>query len=235
LAQAIFDHFCANCRRSPASSHAMSKTGTVKFFNDMKGFGFIVQDDGGEDLFAHANNVAYGQTLVEGDQVYYSESWDDVKGKSMAMSITGGTGGASMSGGGGGGGGKGFGKKGGKGGDGGFKGGKGGGKSFGGMPPSRPSGGGGSKTGTVKFFNDVKGFGFVMQDDGGEDLFAHRNNITDGQNLVEGDQVYYSEQWDEMKGKSLAMDISGGTGGASFSGGGGGKGFGKKGDKGYGY
>jgi len=216
----------------------MSKTGTVKFFNEMKGFGFIVQDDGGEDLFAHANNITDGQNLVEGDQVYYSEEWDDAKGKSLASSISGGTGGA---GGGGGGGGKGFGKKGGggggggkgfgKGGDGGFKGGKG---SFGGLPPPRMGGGGGgSKTGTVKFFNDIKGFGFIMQDDGGEDLFAHRNNITDGQNLVEGDQVYYSEEWDDMKGKSLAVSISGGTGGTSFSGGGGGKGFGKKGDKGY--
>jgi len=211
----------------------MSKTGTVKFFNEMKGFGFIVQDDGGDDLFAHANNVTDGQSLVEGDQVFYSEEWDDAKGKSLAANISGGTGGA----GGGGGGGKGFGKKGGKGGKGGdfgFKGGKG---SFGGMPPPRMSGGAGNKTGTVKFFNDIKGFGFIVQDDGGEDLFAHRNNITDGQNLVEGDQVYYSEEWDDVKGKSLAVSISGGTGGTSFGGGGGGygggKGFGKFGGKGY--
>jgi len=78
-----------------------------------------------------------------------------------------------------------------------------------------------SKTGVVKFFNDTKGFGFIVQDDGGEDLFAHRNNLSDRQNLVEGDAVRYDCGWDDMKGKSNAQNITGGTGGE-----GGGKGFG---------
>ena len=43
-----------------------------------------------------------------------------------------------------------------------------------------------AKTGTLKFYNDTMGFDSVVQDDGREDLFAHRNNISDGQNLVEG-------------------------------------------------
>lgn len=44
--------------------------GTVKFFNDDKGFGFIAPEDGGKDVFVHANGLN-GTTLNEGDKVSF--------------------------------------------------------------------------------------------------------------------------------------------------------------------
>jgi cold shock protein len=48
-------------------------TGTVKWFNDAKGFGFITPDDGGDDLFAHFSEVkAEGfKSLQEGQKVSF--------------------------------------------------------------------------------------------------------------------------------------------------------------------
>lgn len=48
-------------------------TGTVKWFNESKGFGFIAQDDGGDDVFVHFSSIqAEGfKTLAEGQKVTF--------------------------------------------------------------------------------------------------------------------------------------------------------------------
>lgn len=45
-------------------------TGTVKFFNESKGFGFITPTDGGKDLFVHTSEIVSG-TLNENDSVSF--------------------------------------------------------------------------------------------------------------------------------------------------------------------
>ena len=48
-------------------------TGTVKWFNDAKGYGFIAPDEGGKDLFVHFSNIAGDgfKTLTENAKVEY--------------------------------------------------------------------------------------------------------------------------------------------------------------------
>ena len=57
--------------------------------------------------------------------------------------------------------------------------------------------------GTVKFFNDTKGFGFIMPDDGGKDIFVHANGLID--DIREGDKVSYETE-DGRKGLN-AVDV----------------------------
>ena len=48
-------------------------TGSVKWFNDSKGYGFIIPDDGGDDLFAHFSAITMQgfKTLKEGQKVSF--------------------------------------------------------------------------------------------------------------------------------------------------------------------
>ena len=64
------------------------ETGTVKWFNDAKGFGFITPDSGGEDLFAHfsAINMQGFKSLKEGQKVSFEVTAGN-KGKKQASNI----------------------------------------------------------------------------------------------------------------------------------------------------
>jgi CspA family cold shock protein len=63
--------------------------GTVKFFNGQKGFGFIVQDNGGPDVFVHVSAVERaGMTgLVEGQKLSFDIEADRRTGKSNATNL----------------------------------------------------------------------------------------------------------------------------------------------------
>ena len=63
-------------------------TGTVKWFNDAKGYGFIAPEDGGKDLFVHHSNIAGDgfKSLTEGGKVEY-ESREGQKGPE-AINVT---------------------------------------------------------------------------------------------------------------------------------------------------
>ena len=189
-------------------------TGTVKWFNATKGFGFIAPDDGSADVFVHVSAVeAAGlRGLNEGDLVNYELIPDRRSGKISAgeLEVTG-QGAAPAGGGGGfredrgpprgGGGGYGGGGGGGYGGGGGGYGGGGGGG--GGGPPAGTAG-----TGVVKWFNPTKGFGFIAPDDGGGDVFVHASAAERaGLQLSEGLRVGYTIEQDRRSGKSSAEQL----------------------------
>jgi cold shock protein len=162
--------------------------GVVKFFNPQKGFGFIVRDDGGEDVFVHISAVeqagltdlADGQplefTLVDrGGRV--SATNLRIEGEPMAVERSGGGGGGAPSGGGGGGG------------------------------PQRQLTGE-KASGTVKFFNAMKGFGFIQRDDGQPDAFVHISAVERAgmPTLNEGDRLEFELEVDR-RGKYAAVNL----------------------------
>lgn len=65
------------------------ETGTVKWFNDQKGFGFITPDSGRGDVFVHANAVAASgiNNLREGQKISYDLQHDSRKGKDSAANL----------------------------------------------------------------------------------------------------------------------------------------------------
>ena len=64
-------------------------------------------------------------------------------------------------------------------------------------------------TGTVKFFNAQKGFGFIVQDGGGPDVFVHISAVERAgmSNLNEVQKVSFDVQADPRSGKSAAANL----------------------------
>jgi cold shock protein len=63
--------------------------------------------------------------------------------------------------------------------------------------------------GTVKFYNDQKGFGFIQPDDGGKDVFVHATALERAgmRGLVEGQKVSFDTQEDRRTGKIAVGNI----------------------------
>jgi CspA family cold shock protein len=160
--------------------------GVVKFFNPQKGFGFIVRDDGGEDVFVHISAVEQaGLTdLADGQPLEFTLvdrggriSATDLKIEGEPMEV---------------------------------------------VRTPRPEGGGfgggdrgpqrqltGEKAqGTVKFFNSMKGFGFISRDDGQPDAFVHISAVERAglPSLNEGDRLEFEIEVDR-RGKYAAVNL----------------------------
>jgi CspA family cold shock protein len=156
-------------------------SGKVKFFNAQKGFGFIVQDTGGEDVFVHISQVERAglKGLAEGQALRFSLV--DRGGKVSASDI----------------------------------------QIDGDLievaapaPREERSGGpqreltGEKATGTVKFFNSMKGFGFIQRDDGQPDAFVHISAVERAgmSGLEEGDKLEFELEVDR-RGKTAAVNL----------------------------
>jgi cold shock protein len=149
--------------------------GVVKFFNPQKGFGFIVRDDGGEDVFVHISAVEQaGLTdLAEGQPLEFTLV--DRGGKVSATNLR-----------------------------------------IEGEPiaveraergPQRQLTGEKAE-GTVKFFNAMKGFGFIQRDDGQPDAFVHISAVERAglPTLNEGDRLSFELEVDR-RGKHAAVNL----------------------------
>jgi CspA family cold shock protein len=80
---------CRDAISNVDSKELAMNTGTVKFFNSTKGFGFIQPDTGGADVFVHISAVerAGMTTIVEGQKLTFDVVQDQRSGKSAAENL----------------------------------------------------------------------------------------------------------------------------------------------------
>ncbi|MDJ0979513.1 MAG: cold-shock protein [Erythrobacter sp.] len=159
--------------RMPAQVVGTGK-GTVKFFNGQKGFGFIQQDAGGEDVFVHISAVERAglEGLAEGQELEFNLVDRGGKISAQDLQIVGEVIAVQQSG-----------------------------------PPKRELTGE-KATGTVKFFNATKGFGFLVRDDGQPDAFVHISAVErSGLSAInEGERFEFDLEVDR-RGKYSAVNL----------------------------
>jgi CspA family cold shock protein len=65
------------------------------------------------------------------------------------------------------------------------------------------------RTGTVKFYNSQRGYGFIQPDDGGKDVFVHATALERAgmRGLVEGQKVGFDVETDRRSGKDAAANL----------------------------
>ena len=154
--------------------------GKVKFFNAQKGFGFIQRDEGGEDVFVHISQVERAglEGLAEGQELAFNLVDRGGKISAADLQVVGDVIPVEQRGGG-----------------------------TGGGAPQRELTGE-KATGTVKFFNSMKGFGFITRDDGKDDAFVHisaveRSGLSE---INEGDRFEFDIEMDR-RGKYSAVNL----------------------------
>jgi CspA family cold shock protein len=149
--------------------------GTVKFFNAHKGFGFIQQDVGGEDVFVHISSVERAglEGLAEGQQLEFTLVDRGGKISASDLVVVGDVIAVQQK-----------------------------------EAPQRQLTGE-RATGTVKFFNGMKGFGFITRDDGQPDAFVHISAVERSgmQSLNEGDRLEFDIEVDR-RGKYSAVNLA---------------------------
>ena len=154
--------------------------GVVKFFNGQKGFGFIVRDDGGEDVFVHISAVE--QAGLTGPRRRPAARLHPRRPRRPGLGDRPQDRGRSAAG-------------------------------RGARPPRDARGPqreltGEKASGTVKFFNATKGFGFITRDDGQPDAFVHISAVERAGmiSLNEGDRIEFELEVDR-RGKTAAVNL----------------------------
>jgi cold shock protein len=145
--------------------------GTVSWYDDVKGFGFVAPDGGGDDVFVHVSALGRGLTeLAEGARVTYDVVEGDKGPNARNVQLVGGAGRPGPD-----------------------RGRPGADRGRPGSDRGRPASGGRVRggEGTVARYDADRGFGFITPDAGGEDLFVHVSVVRGGEELEQGDRVRF--------------------------------------------